>query len=99
MQRNIQKARGMVFSQPVLLALTEAGCTREDAYAWVQRCAMQVWQEGMDFEAVLKADRDITERLAPEVLARCFDLTLQLRHVDHIFERTLALKKTPSHEG
>jgi adenylosuccinate lyase len=82
----------MVFSQAVLLALTEAGCSRQEAYAWVQRCAMRIWQEDLDFQRSLQEDPDISARLTPGVLARCFDLEHHLRHVDHIFARTLALK-------
>jgi adenylosuccinate lyase len=92
MQENIDRVRGLVFSQPVLLALTDAGCSREEAYAWVQRCAMRVWAEDIDFQRSLTDDHEVTARLAPEELARCFDLDHQLRHVDHIFQRTLALK-------
>ena len=83
----------MVFSQAVLLALTAAGCSREDAYAWVQRCALRVWDEGVDFRRALGDDPDIGRRLEPAVLDRCFDLDHQLRHVDHIFQRTLAAKE------
>ena len=92
MRANLEKVRGMVFSQPVLLALTGAGCSREDAYAWVQRCALRVWDEDVDFRMALDSDPEITRHLSPEVLDRCFDLDHQLRHVDHIFRRTLAAK-------
>ncbi|MFH1841704.1 MAG: adenylosuccinate lyase [bacterium] len=93
MRENLEKVRGMVFSQPVLLALTDAGCSREDAYAWVQRCAMRVWDEDLDFQASLAADPDVSSRLPGDSLTRCFDLDHQLRNVDHIFDRTLALKE------
>jgi adenylosuccinate lyase len=82
----------MFFSQPVLLALTEAGVTREDAYARVQRAAMRVWDEGVALRDAIAADPEITARLAPGVLDRCFDLDHQLRNVPFIFKRTLALK-------
>ncbi len=92
MLQNMEAVRGMVFSQSVLLALTDAGCRREDAYRWVQRCAMKVWDEDRDFLSCLQADADITAKLGAETLERCFDLEYQLRNVPVIFERTLALK-------
>ena len=92
MRENLERVRGLVFSQPVLLALTEADCSREDSYAWVQRCAMKVWEEDVDFQAMLAADPDVTAHLTPAELERCFDLDHQLRHVGLIFDRTLAAK-------
>ncbi len=89
---NMEKVRGMFFSQAVLLALTEEGVVREDAYAWVQRCAMRVWDEDVALRDSLGQDEEITSRLSGEVLDRCFDLDHQLRNVPVIFERTLALK-------
>jgi adenylosuccinate lyase len=92
MKANMEKVRGMYFSQPVMLALTEAGVTREEAYAWVQRCAMRVWDEGVPLRESLGQDDEITSRLDAAVLDRCFDLDHQLRNVPHIYERTLVLK-------
>jgi adenylosuccinate lyase len=92
MKANMDKVRGMFFSQPVLLALTDAGVSREDAYAWVQRCAMRVWDENVDLRTSLGQDAEITGRLSGEVLDRCFDLDHQLRNIPVIFRRTLALK-------
>ena len=92
MVANMEKVRGMYFSQPVMLALTEEGVAREEAYAWVQRCAMRVWDEGVSLRESLGEDAEITSRLDETVLDRCFDLDHQLRNVPHIFERTLALK-------
>ena len=92
MQRNLGKVRGMYFSQSVLLALTEAGCSREEAYAWVQRCAMRVWDEDADFQAVLKNDPDVSAHLEAAALERCFDLEHQLRNLPQIFTRTLSQK-------
>ncbi len=89
---NMEKVRGMFFSQAVLLALTEEGIVREDAYSWVQRCAMRVWDEGLALRDSLGQDEEITSRLGSEVLDRCFDLDHQLRNVPLIFERTLKLK-------
>lgn len=92
MLANMEKVRGMFFSQAVLLALTEEGVVREDAYSWVQRCAMRVWDEGLALRDTLGQDHEITSRLGDEVLDRCFDLDHQLRNVPLIFERTLKLK-------
>jgi adenylosuccinate lyase len=92
MRENLEKVRGMVFSQPVLLALIAAGCSREEAYSWVQRCAMRVWNEDITFQESLAADPEVCAKLDRDSLARCFDLDHQLRHVDHIFQRTLAQK-------
>ena len=92
MKENMAKVRGMYFSQPVLLALTEEGVSREQAYSWVQRCAMRVWDEDVSLRESLDADAEITERLDSRVLDRCFDLDHQLRNLPVIFQRTLALK-------
>ncbi len=92
MKRNMEKVRGMYFSQPVLLALTEAGVSREDAYSQVQRCAMRVWDEDVPLREALGEDADITARLDAATLDRCFDLDHQLRNVPVIFQRTLILK-------
>jgi adenylosuccinate lyase len=92
MQANMEKVRGMYFSQPVLLALTEAGVSREDAYSWVQAAAMRVWDEDLPLRAALDQEERITSRLAPGDLDRCFDLQHQLRHVPYIFKRTLELR-------
>jgi adenylosuccinate lyase len=92
MKANMEKVRGMYFSQPVMLALTEAGVVREDAYAWVQTSAMRVWDEGIALRDSLGENEEVTSRLDAAVLDRCFDLNHQLRNLPHIFARTLALK-------
>ncbi|MFN2371083.1 MAG: lyase family protein, partial [Candidatus Krumholzibacteriia bacterium] len=92
MRANMDKVRGMVFSQPVMLALTEAGVLREEAYAVVQQAAMRVWDEGVPLREAVAQEEAITGRLKPEILDRCFDLEHQLRHVPAIFARTLVLK-------
>jgi adenylosuccinate lyase len=89
MQANMDKVRGMYFSQPVLLALTEAGVSREDAYAWVQECALRVWDGDVTLRAVVDADPRIAGRLSAATLDACFDVRGQLRNIPHIFERTL----------
>jgi len=92
MQANMDKVRGMYFSQPVLLALTESGVSREDAYTWVQECAMRVWDGDTTLRAVVDADPRIAGRLPRATLDACFDVQGQLRNIPHIFERTLRRK-------
>jgi len=71
----------------VLLALTQAGMAREEAYRAVQRNAMRVWQEGADFLTLLKADPEVAGRLPAAELEACFDLAYHTRQVDMIFKR------------
>ena len=87
MRANIDATRGLVNSQRVLLALTQAGVSREDAYALVQRNAMKVWEQGADFRTELGADPEVAAALPPEALDALFDLDHHLRHVDTIFAR------------
>ncbi|MBK7187140.1 MAG: adenylosuccinate lyase [bacterium] len=92
MQANMDKVRGMYFSQPVLLALTEAGVSREEAYARVQACALRVWDGNHTLRELVAAEPGIAGVLAPEVLEACFDVNRQLRNIPHIFGRTLSRK-------
>jgi adenylosuccinate lyase len=91
MKRNLDLLGGLHNSQRVLLALTQAGMSREDAYAAVQRNAMKVWEMRGDragqFAALLKADPDIAGRLTPAGIDAMFDDFYHLKHVDAIFER------------
>ena len=87
MQRNLDLYGGLVHSQRVLLALTQAGMAREEAYRAVQRNAMRVWQEGADFLTLLKADPEVAGKLPPAELEACFDLAYHTRQVDTIFKR------------
>jgi adenylosuccinate lyase len=87
MARNMDRFRGLVHSQRVLLALTQKGASREDAYAMVQRNAMKVWEEGRDFRAELEADPEVRARLSAEAIGALFDLGHHTRHVDTIFAR------------
>jgi adenylosuccinate lyase len=89
MQKNLDRMGGLVHSQRVLLALTQAGVSREDAYALVQRNAMQVWQSdgALSLLELLKADPDVTAALPAEALEELFDLGYHLKHVDTIFTR------------
>ncbi len=89
MQRNMDSMGGLIHSQRVLLALTQAGLSREESYALVQRNAMRVWQsEGRDnLLDLLKADADVTKALSNDALESLFDLDYHLKHVDTIFAR------------
>ncbi|AWN40252.1 adenylosuccinate lyase [Methylobacterium durans] len=87
MQKNLDRLGGLVHSQRVLLALTQAGLSREDAYRLVQRNAMPVWRGEGDFLTLLKADPEVTAALKPEQIEECFDLGYHFKHVDTIFER------------
>ena len=87
MQANMDRLGGLIHSQRVLLALTSAGVSREDAYRLVQRNAMKVWQENKDFLEELLADEDVTKVLSPEVIRDQFDLGYHTKHVDDIFAR------------
>ncbi len=87
MKRNLDRLGGLHNSQRVLLALTQAGASREAAYAMVQRNAMKTWETGADFLAELKADKDVTAKVPPEALEAMFDLGYHVKHVDAIFER------------
>src|SRR6056297_1097672 len=87
MLANLHKFKGLVMSQRVLLALTQAGVSREDAYRLVQRNAMRVWEEGRDFKTELLGDEEVTKALTPEEIEEKFDLGYHTKHVDTIFER------------
>jgi adenylosuccinate lyase len=87
MLRNLEKLRGLHNSQRVLLALTQAGVSREDAYEMVQRHAMKTWEDGRDFLTELKADPEITAEVPAQKLEEMFDLAYHLKHVDTIFKR------------
>ena len=87
MQANLDKLGGLIHSQRVLLALTQAGIAREDAYRLVQTHAMEAWRKGDSFLARLEADPEVTSRLKPKALAALFDLGHHFKHVDTIFAR------------
>ena len=87
MKANLEKMRGLIFSQTVLLALAESGLVREKAYEVVQRCAMQVWEGKGDLKDLLAEDPDIDGHLDRSQLEACFDLGPLLRNVDTIFAR------------
>ncbi|WP_242146793.1 adenylosuccinate lyase [Sphingomonas sp. BAUL-RG-20F-R05-02] len=89
MQKNLDKMGGLVHSQRVLLALTQAGVSREDSYRLVQRNAMKVWESDGELSLLelLKGDAEVTAALSPEVIEDKFDLGYHLKHVDTIFTR------------
>jgi len=87
MQRNLDRLGGLVHSQRVLLALTQKGVSREDAYRLVQRNAMPVWRGEGDFLSLLKADAEVSAHLSAAELEALFDLGYHLAHVDTIFQR------------
>ncbi|MBN8817080.1 MAG: adenylosuccinate lyase [Sphingomonas sp.] len=89
MDKNLNKMGGLVHSQRVLLALTQAGVSREDAYRLVQRNAMKVWESDgqLSLLALLKADPEVTAALSPSEIEEKFDLDYHLKHVDTIFAR------------
>ncbi|MGL4397842.1 MAG: adenylosuccinate lyase [Hyphomicrobium sp.] len=87
MKRNLDKLGGLHNSQRVLLALTQAGASREDAYALVQRNAMKTWERGLDFLTELKADADVTAKVPAAALEDMFDIGYHTKHVDTIFKR------------
>jgi len=87
MQKNLDRLGGLVHSQRVLLALTQKGVTREDAYRLVQRNAMKAWAGEGDLLSLLKADKDVRKHLSETELADKFDLNFHFAHVDTIFRR------------
>ena len=87
MLENINLTRGLVFSGQLLLALTQKGVSREDAYTWAQRNAMKVWDEGGEFKELVMKDADISSHLSQEEIARVFDLKYYLRNVEKVFAR------------
>ncbi|MEG4642504.1 adenylosuccinate lyase [Paracoccus sp. APAP_BH8] len=87
MLKNMNKFKGLVMSQRVLLALTQAGVSREDAYCLVQRNAMKVWEQGADFKTELLGDAEVTAALSPAEIEEKFDLGYHTKHVDTIFAR------------
>jgi adenylosuccinate lyase len=87
MLANMNKFRGLVMSQRVLLALTQAGVSREDSYRLVQRNAMKVWEDNKDFKTELLADNDVRAALSEAEIEEKFDLGYHTKHVDTIFNR------------
>lgn len=95
MRENLDKTRGLVFSQSVLLALTRAGMTREAAYEAVQRNAMKVWNGEAGFRDLLASDPEVARVLSGKDLDAAFDASLTLRHVDAVFDRVFGEAAPP----
>ncbi|KAA0970741.1 adenylosuccinate lyase [Aureimonas fodinaquatilis] len=87
MDRNLNQFRGLVHSQRVLLALTQAGLSREDSYRLVQRNAMKVWEHGADFMTELLADKEVMAALSESDIREKFDIGYHTKHVGTIFDR------------
>jgi adenylosuccinate lyase len=87
MLRNLNQMKGLVFSQKILLDLTQSGVSRENAYRLVQKNAMKVWEEGKDFQTELLADPEVVGALGETKIRESFDLSYHLKHVDTIFKR------------
>src|SRR5260221_13887083 len=87
MLENLSATRGSIFSGQLLLALTKAGVSREQAYEWVQRDAMKAWDQGGELQTLAAADKDISARLSKDQIDRVFSLDTYLRNVDKVFTR------------
>ena len=92
MMENMNKFRGLIMSQRVLLALTQGGLSREKSYSLVQRNAMRVWNEGKDFETELLNDPEVLSVLSTKQIKEKFDLNYHTKHVNHIFDRVFNTK-------
>ena len=90
MRKNMELLGEAIYSEHLLLALIRKGITREEAYRWVQRNAMRVWENGATFAAEVRRDPDITKLLTPEEIDQLFDARHALRHADTIMRRVLA---------
>ena len=90
MLENLNLTGGLVFSGQLMLALTQKGVSREDAYSWTQRHAMKVWDEGGDYQELIEKDADISSKLSSNEIARVFDLRHYLRNVGKVFDRVFS---------
>src|SRR3546814_11754276 len=90
MMKNLDRFGGLVHSQRVLLALTQAGLSREDSYRLVQKHALKIWQQGGDFLQALLGETEVTARLKPAQLTALFDLRYHPPPVDTTFTRLFA---------
>ena len=88
MRRNLERSAGLIFSGTILLDLAKKGVTRDEAYGWVQKAAMEAQAGRGDFKALLLKDPNITSKLSAQEIDRCFDVKHHLRHVDDLFKRT-----------
>jgi adenylosuccinate lyase len=95
MQKNLDRLGGLVHSQRLLIALTQKGASREDAYKFVQRNAMPVWRGEGDFQTLLKKDPDVKKHLTDAEIEEQFDLGYHFKHVDTIFRRVFGEQLNP----
>ena len=87
MLKNMELTRGLAYSGQLLLDLTRKGILREEAYKWVQRCSMKVWDDDKDFVQILQEDPDITSILSRDEIRSAVNPETQLRNVDAVFSR------------
>ena len=87
MMDNINKTNGLIFSQEVLLALIKKDITREDAYRMVQKNAMKVWEQKVDFKTLLFEDENISNILSKDEIEKLFDLNKILKNIKKVFKR------------
>lgn len=87
MLKNLNATHGIVFSGQIMLALTQKGVSREDAYLWVQRNAMVVWDKGGEYKDLVMNDRDIRNKLSIQEIEEAFSFKHYLRNVEKVFER------------
>jgi len=87
MRENLDRSHGLIYSQRVLLGLTERGLKRQEAYELVQRNAMRAWRERRNFQELCQEDPAITRHLTGDELKACFDPAWFLRHLDAIYRR------------
>lgn len=92
MMQNLNVTRGLVFSGQLLLELAAAGAPREDAYYWVQRNALNSWDNGLDFRELVMKDPDIARTITADQIDRAFDVRTQLKNVDRVFARVFTGK-------
>jgi adenylosuccinate lyase len=93
MKANLERTRGMIFSESVMLRLVQKGLSREEAYGLVQKAAFRALRGKKDFQAVLMKDRSILGHLKPKEIQQCLDLSHSLRHVKAIFRRVFGKEK------
>jgi adenylosuccinate lyase len=87
MRENLGLLKGLIFSGQLLLDLVEKGASREEAYHWVQRNAMQVWETREDYRSLVGRDEDIRRYLTPQEIGQVFNVERYLKQVDEIFRQ------------
>ncbi len=99
MQKNLELTKGLIFSQRVLLMLTDAGITREKAYEIVQRNAMKAWKENTSFKKLIENDKDVKKYLTKYDIERAFDISYYTKNVDYIFRRVFGTQELTNKKG